>query len=269
MPGGTAFGTLVHAILERVRPVSEGLDADVAEQTRLLMASSPLPGVTPSQLGEGLAAVMRTGLGELTSGRRLCDIGPANRLAELGFELSMADRSDRAATLAELAGALADPGLVPADDPLSGYGAVLAGSPAADRLLSGFLTGSIDAVLRLPDARHIIIDYKTNRVPLPAGRQLRPDDYDQDTMAQMMIDSHYPLQAILYSAALHRMLSSRLPGYDPSHHLGGVGYLFVRGMTGRPAPEATMPTGVFTWYPPAELVVRVSDLLSSSGRIRA
>lgn len=269
MPGGTAFGTLVHAVLERVRPVAEGLDSDVAEQTGLLMASTPLPGVSASQLAEGLAAVMRTDLGALTSGRRLCDIGTGNRLAELGFELSMASRSDRAATLADLAAALRDPGLVAPDDPLAGYGKVLAESAAAERTLAGFLTGSIDVVLRLPDGRHIVIDYKTNRIPVPPGRPLRPDDYDAEAMARMMIDSHYPLQAILYSAALHRMLASRLAGYDPSRHLGGVGYLFVRGMTGRRAPDSTMPTGVFTWYPSAELVVRVSDLLSESRRGRA
>ncbi|MCI1748494.1 MAG: hypothetical protein LKI24_10615 [Acidipropionibacterium sp.] len=202
---------------------------------------------------------MRTPLGALTSGLRLCDIGEGNRLAELGFELAMAGASARAATLADIAAALADPGLVPRDDPLAGYGSVLAGSASADRVLAGFLTGSLDAVLRLPDQRHVVIDYKTNRVPLPPGESLHPSCYDQDTMAAMMIDSHYPLQAILYSAALHRFLSVRLPGYDPGRHLGGVGYLFVRGMTGADS------SGVFSWYPSPELVVRISDLLSRGG----
>ena len=47
-----------------------------------------------------------------------------------------------------------------------------------------------------------------------------------------MIDAHYPLQALLYSVALHRYLRWRQPGYDPERHLGGVLYLFVRGMCG-------------------------------------
>lgn len=47
-----------------------------------------------------------------------------------------------------------------------------------------------------------------------------------------MIDAHYPLQALLYGAALHRYLRRRRPGYDPDVHLGGVMYLFVRGMAG-------------------------------------
>ncbi|AZZ40725.1 exodeoxyribonuclease V subunit beta [Acidipropionibacterium jensenii] len=285
MPGGTAFGTLVHAILERVRPVGEGLSADVADQTSAALAQTPLPGVSPEDLAGGLVDVMRTPLGELTSGLRLCDIGEGNRLAELGFELAMAPDSRHASVLADIAAALNDPGLVSPEDPLADYGRVLADSPASDRVLAGFLTGSLDAVLRLPDQRHVVVDYKTNRVPLPPGESLEPRHYGHATMTQMMIDSHYPLQAILYSAALHRFLAARLPGYDPARHLGGVGYLFVRGMTGdTPAPAAPVlggsvqgsstsgsslqgdsardtPTGVFSWYPRPELVVRVSELL--------
>ena len=45
--------------------------------------------------------------------------------------------------------------------------------------------------------------------------------------------AHYPLQALLYTVALHRYLRWRLPGYDPERHLAGVLYLFLRGMTGR------------------------------------
>ena len=44
--------------------------------------------------------------------------------------------------------------------------------------------------------------------------------------------SHYALQALLYTVALHRYLRWRLTGYDPAEHLGGVLYLFVRGMVG-------------------------------------
>ena len=48
--------------------------------------------------------------------------------------------------------------------------------------------------------------------------------------------SHYALQALLYTVALHRYLRWRLPGYDPGAHLAGVLYLFVRGMTGPDTP---------------------------------
>lgn len=53
-------------------------------------------------------------------------------------------------------------------------------------------------------------------------------------------------------------------GYDPpDRHLGGVLYLFVRGMCGPDTPPTTdgHPAGVFSWRPPAMLVMAVSDLL--------
>ena len=46
----------------------------------------------------------------------------------------------------------------------------------------------------------------------------------------------YPLQALLYSVALHRYLRWRIADYDPTVHLGGVAYLFVRGMVGPDTP---------------------------------
>ena len=77
-----------------------------------------------------------------------------------------------------------------------------------------------------------------------------------------MMQAHYPLQALLYCVALHRFLAWRLPGYSPEQHLGGAGYLFVRGMAGEHAPEVPgMPCGVFTWHPPTALVLAASELL--------
>ena len=73
---------------------------------------------------------------------------------------------------------------------------------------------------------------------------------------------HYPLQAILYLVAMHRYLRWRLPGYDPETNLGGVLYLFLRGMSGPAAPLAGgLPCGVFSWRPPPALVTALSDLL--------
>jgi len=44
-----------------------------------------------------------------------------------------------------------------------------------------------------------------------------------------------------------------MPGYDPDRNLAGVGYLFLRGMTGS--------SGVFTWQPPGAVVERLSRVL--------
>jgi hypothetical protein len=84
--------------------------------------------------------------------------------------------------------------------------------------------------------------------------------------AETMERVHYPLQALLYLAALHRYLRGRLPGYDPYRHLAGVLYLFLRGMTGPATPRVDrQPCGVFAWWPPAALIVALSDLLDRGG----
>jgi len=88
------------------------------------------------------------------------------------------------------------------------------------RSLSGLMTGKIDLTCRV-DGRLYVIDYKTNTLPA----------YDAGTIAQAMADSEYDWQALLYLVALQRWLRSRLGGaYDFDTHVGGVRYLFCRGL---------------------------------------
>ena len=106
-----------------------------------------------------------------------------------------------------------------------------------------------------------MVDYKTNWLG-DADRPLTAADYSAARMAEAMLHSDYPLQALLYCVVLHRFLRWRQPGYDPARHLGGVLYLFIRGMCGPDTPSVDgHPAGVFSWRPPTELVIAVSDLL--------
>jgi exodeoxyribonuclease V beta subunit len=120
-------------------------------------------------------------------------------------------------------------------------------------------------VLRLPGPRFAVVDYKTNWLgPIgPDGPEpLTSAHYAPPRLAEAMIAAHYPLQALLYAVALHRYLRWRLPGYAPERHLGGVLYLFVRGMCGPDTPAAHgVPCGVFSWTPPAALVLELSQFL--------
>jgi exodeoxyribonuclease V beta subunit len=78
--------------------------------------------------------------------------------------------------------------------------------------------------------------------------------------------SHYVLQALLYSVALHRYLRWRLPGYAPEANLADVHYLFLRGMVGEATPVLDgRRCGVFAWRPPAGLVAALSDTLDGDG----
>lgn len=257
LPGGTAFGSLVHLVLEKVNWSRDELEASLDSILDVQLRRQPDSTLDRSMLKEGLTAALTTPLGELSGGLALADIPVKHRLAELDFDLPLGTR--RRSKVSDLAQAMA--AHLPRAGLLADYPRRLASSPAAENQLCGFLTGSIDAVLKV-DQRYLVIDYKTNSMPREADQELSVGHYRPLAMAEAMMASHYPLQALLYSVALHRFLSWRLPNYDPASHLGGVGYLFVRGMIGPRTPVVgQMPCGVFTWYPGPDLVIEASNIL--------
>ena len=231
-----------------------------------VLARLPVGSFTAEELAAGLAPAFRTSLGPLAGGRALADIPRQDRLAELGFELPLAGgevaRAD--VSLGDLVPLLREH--LPPDDPLAAYPDALADPVLAEQTLRGFLTGSIDAVLRVdgPDGepRYLVVDYKTNWLGPLEGPPLTVGQYTPPRMAEAMIRAHYPLQALLYAVAVHRLMRWRQPGYDPDRHHGGVLYLFVRGMAGPTTPAVDgVPCGVFSWRPPGALVTALSDLL--------
>ena len=151
---------------------------------------------------------------------------------------------------------------LPATDPFACYADRLESDVLGHQSLRGYLTGSVDVVLRIGE-RYLVVDYKTNWLGSsdPAA-PLTTADYRQPRLVEAMLHSDYPLQALLYSVVLHRFLRWRQPGYDPETHLGGVLYLFLRGMCGPDTPRIDgHPAGVFSWHPPATLVEAISDVL--------
>ncbi|HET9650319.1 MAG TPA: UvrD-helicase domain-containing protein [Microlunatus sp.] len=292
LPMGTEFGTAVHAALEAVDPGAEDLAAALRSAAADALSRSALgrgspgrgspgraapgrgsrgggpieeAGLTAQRLADALLPTLLTPLGPLADELTLAQIGARDRLAELDFELPLAggDRPVADVRLADVA-ELLDAQLAP-EDRLAGYPARLRSPLLSEQTLRGFLTGSIDAVLRIHTAqgpRYLVVDYKTNWLGAFDGPELTLVSYTPDRLAEAMMAAHYPLQALLYSVALHRWLRWRQPGYDPDRHLGGIAYLFVRGMAGADTPRiAGVPTGVFGWRPPPGLVPALSDLL--------
>lgn len=266
LPSGVDFGTAVHSVLELVDPTAPDLAAELRRATGVALgrAGSTSLGVEP--LAAALLPTFLTPLGPLAGGRRLTDIPPGDRLAELGFEMPLAggDAARAEVSVGRLA-PLVRRHLAPAD-PLRRYADLLDHPALAEQPLRGYLNGSIDAVLRVRDEagdpRYLVVDYKTNWLGSFDGRPLTVGDYAPARLAEAMMAAHYPLQALLYGVAVHRLLRWRQPGYDPATHLGGVLYLFVRGMAGEDTPQVDgVPCGVFSWRPPAALVTDLSDLL--------
>ncbi|MGY1690362.1 UvrD-helicase domain-containing protein [Geodermatophilus sp. SYSU D01105] len=269
LAGGAAFGTLVHAVLE------EALRADGDPVDRLRAAAhrtlaGRMGGPAPNELAAALTPALSTPLGALAGGRRLRDVPPSDVLTELDFELALAggDRPAADVRLGDVAELLRD--LLPAGDRMAAYPDALDSPELAGQRLRGFLTGSVDAVLRVHDGgqpRYLVVDHKTNRLADPAVA-LTAWHYRPAALDAAMIAAHYPLQALLYQVALHRFLRWRQPDYVADEHLGGVLYLFLRGMCGDAAgraPEGDAP-GVWSWRPPAGVVVALSDLLAEGTR---
>ena len=265
VPGGTDMGTFVHNVLERTDFSADDLSAELTARVREQRDRRHVMIDDPTVLVEGLRRAIETPLGPLVADVALRDLSPRDRLDELQFELPLAGGRSPTGTdvaVAAIGDLLAQH--LPATDPLAGYGRRLS-DPAFRRRLRGYLTGSIDLVLRLRGddgtPRFAVADYKTNRLA-PFGETLSAWHYRPAALVDGMERGHYPLQALLYVVALHRYLRWRLAGYDPERNLAGALYLFVRGMTGADVPrDGAHPHGVFAWRPPVALVTDLSDLL--------
>jgi exodeoxyribonuclease V beta subunit len=269
LPSGVEFGTAVHAVFERVDPTAGDLPAALRQACTVTLAQGPAVTITADDLASAMLPAFRTPLGPLAAERRLCDIRRSDRLTELGFEYPLAGGDS---TTAEVSLGMVGPLLrrhLASADPLAGYPDLLDDPVLATQILRGYLTGSIDAVLRIradhQPPRYLVVDYKTNWLGGVDDQTLTIGDYTPARMTHAMMGAHYPLQALLYAVALHRMLRWRQPAYDPAVHLGGVLYLFVRGMAGPETPRvAGMPCGVFGWLPPPSLIVELSALLDGA-----
>ena len=282
LPVGATFGSLVHAVLEHADPAARDHGGDWRAELRHHVTEQLVRwpvALDVDLLTDALVAVCDSPLGPLAP-TTLRQIGRADRMCELDFELPLAGGDRRPAagasapsgpatargTVRDLAALLR--AHLPVDDPLRPYADVVDHPAYEAATLRGYLTGSLDVVLRV-GGRYVVVDYKTNWLGDPDA-ELTADAYGPDRLAEAMGHSSYPLQALLYAVVLHRFLRWRLPGYAPEEHLGGVLYLYVRGMCGPTTPLVDgHPCGVFAWRPPVDLVEAVSDLLDGADVGRA
>lgn len=265
LPSGTGFGSLVHAVFELADFGATDLPAELLEVCTEQAARWGVP-ADPALLAAAMGTVASTPLGPLADDLTLARLLTDRQLKELAFELPLdggdlaraagGRRTPQLADIAPLLDSTLDP-----TDPLRPFAERLRAPLLGAQPLRGYLNGSLDLGLRLPDDRFLVVDYKTNWL----GRFDAPltlAGYDPDALTDAMLSGTYPLQALLYCVVMHRFLRWRLPGYDPDRHFGGVLYLYVRGMAGPRARTVDgRPFGVFSWRPPTALVVGLSELL--------
>ncbi|HAT1544840.1 exodeoxyribonuclease V subunit beta [Aeromonas hydrophila] len=229
-PKGARPGTLLHSLFETIdfqsaagEPLAEHI-ASLLLQDGFDESWAP---VLQQQVEAVLDTPLETGFGEPV---RLRDLAPERKQVELEFFLPMGRVTAPALTA-----------LCQQHDPLS-----RGNKPLSFATVQGMLKGFIDLVFEW-QGRWYLLDYKSNHLGMS------PADYSRPALEQAMAEHRYDLQYQLYSLALHRLLTLRLPGYDFEQHFGGVFYLFLRGM-----PQG----GIFHTRPSRELVLGLDRLFS-------
>ncbi len=209
---GVAFGNALHQVLENVDVDAWREHTDPSNppesQSPIVQQALQRHGYRQEELPAGSAQlsplVFNTLHAVLPEAVRLCDLPEHARLNEMEFHFSL-----RACDSQDLLALLKAHGILSERREF-----------AFLRQLSGLMTGKIDLIYQ-HGSRFYICDYKSNRLPA----------YDVEECRQAMRDSEYDFQALIYTLALHRWCKFRLQSaYDYEKHIGGIRYLFCRGL---------------------------------------
>ncbi|GGK61231.1 exodeoxyribonuclease V subunit beta [Amphritea balenae] len=230
-PKGAQAGTFLHELFEEIEFTDHRTELTPLLEQKCQLAGYDLRWIPV--LEQLLDDALKSSLGtSVATDFCLADLAPHQRLVEMEFMLPSKGLSAQSLNK-----------IITEHDPLSAQ----AGELVFDHL-QGMLKGFIDLTFEY-QGRYYILDYKSNFL----GDEIA--DYSTDQLALAMIDHRYDLQYQLYTLALHRLLKSRLPDYDYQQHVGGVFYLFLRGM------RSDQPgSGVFHCKPELKLVEALDSL---------
>jgi len=217
---GTRFGVALHAMFEKTTFSAwcawhDGESAP-ADQHAFLVDALLQQGYPAAEVADGVTLATRlvghTLTARLPEQLRLCDLPLESYRAEIEFQFSI-----RPTDVDALLALLHAHGIVPDRDRFG-----------LRTRLEGLMTGFIDLVY-VHAGQWYVLDYKSNRLP----------SYDATSLRLAMRDGEYDLQALIYTLALHRWLRFRLGrGYDPARDLGGIRYVFCRGVHAEDADGA-------------------------------
>lgn len=224
LPKGAHTGNVVHDLLENNTFHNLALrQGDVSLREKAQQRYS-LNLDHPEILDELLENVVKTPLSDTDSHFCLMNLPEQKCLKEMPFYLTMQEMN------------------------VQKINDILQASPTyqtlSSKTLCGYLTGFIDLICEY-QGRYYVMDYKTNFLT----------DYDEASLILAMREHNYGLQYWLYTLVLHRYLQNRLPDYDYEKHIGGVRYLFVRGMS----PDVPM-RGVYQDKPDLQRIHKLSEL---------
>ncbi len=235
-PRGARAGVCLHAIFERLDFTQRDRERLEALVQRALAGHGFDAAEWTPTVADWVERVLATPLDE--SGLRLGAITSAQRINELEFTYPLAPL--RADTLRRV---------------LEQHGLSL--GPFREMLerlefnpVRGYMKGFMDLVFEA-NGRFYLVDYKSNWL----GAE--PAAYRRTALNEAMARESYVVQYLIYTVALHRYLQLRVLDYDYERHVGGVFYLFLRGMHPDLGPEC----GVFRDRPSLVLVTALDNLM--------
>ena len=232
-PAGSHVGLLLHHVLEQL-DFQQPVKSQCAEW---LPRYAPRFGLDSNEYQNAVTRWMETLMSSPIdgSGLSLSSLSNQQRLNELAFDFAL-DELDI--------------------ESLNSFLQRLAGRQLAALEISSFgglITGVIDLVFE-HEGKYYLADYKSNFL----GARL--EDYTADKLRLAIYDRRYDLQYLLYSVALHRYLTQRVPDYNYEKHFGGVYYLFIRAMR----PQHGNRYGVFFDLPRYHDLEQLDQLLSTA-----
>lgn len=114
--------------------------------------------------------------------------------------------------------------------------------------MRGIMHGFIDLIFE-HEGQFYILDWKTNHLGY------NTQDYDEQRLEQIIKDNNYHLQYLIYTIALKRYLTVKVPGFSYAKHFGGVLYLFLRGIrTGH-------SNGIYFKKPDESLIIELEKMM--------
>ncbi len=117
--------------------------------------------------------------------------------------------------------------------------------------IKGLMNGKIDLFFEYNN-KYFILDWKSNFL----GDRL--ELYNQENVSKAMNENNYHLQYLIYTLALKKYLTTRVPNFNYNLQFGGVIYLFLRGV------RRELNSGIFTRKPSEDDILFLEKLLSEN-----
>jgi len=250
--GGAAFGDFLHRIIEKT-PFDLGKEENAEELTEHVSKFFKTDGRIKENGepdSEEVKAIVRM-FQEITRveifpGIHLIDVGKKEKSPELEFLLGGISEGKRL-LVEQLVKALHE--LMPNQ---------FKDFHPEDRMISGYLTGSMDMVFFAED-KYWLIDWKSNFARKENGDLVTDaNGYTPERINALMDKNFYHLQYLLYLVGLRRFLNHRLNVEESYDLIGGIGYVFLRGVRANRKDQA-----IYRYRPPLTLIKALDDLLKN------